>query len=1041
MSDPRVAAGFLHASVEPWAGDPLGVRSLSDRQRLGVIFQAAALLSHLESAGWQLALAWRDFGLDERGVLKGARVEPGSDLEPAQRKLVALVEVLFGAQDRIVGKGQARRLAARMLRRWHRSHHRLPANRIVTQILDEAEFLWQPAFAAGRRALVAEIPSTEGGRLVVAGRAAFERELLSRSPDREALEDLVTEDGVKSLWRTCGWRGFGAVSADSRIGRGRQLHYLGRWQEALDTLAGLRQTSAWLLRADCLRSLGRLTAAKKVLASRSAAKALSAEETLELSEVEAALLLDQGDSQQAMSLLAQRRLDMPSRSAMGLGLLAAEVAARCGEWQAFHRCLPALEEVRNDAQWSWRWHRLRFWGAHSRGDLEGAESHAAQALTRGRRSLPRFQAAMLWRRLASVRVESGDLRGAEKAAGHALRLLEAIDESAAIATSRWLADLRLRQGRLQGIQQLLRSEESTAMARDFVGDPSPEELRARMDLVRGRPSTVLSRLESTLENQSPDDAERWQRRRILAARALGWLGRGAEARELLDGAPQFPRGHLEPEELPALWALAGDWTRARDSAGDDALGRLWRRALRGDPIPQDHWEVLSFVGGYRAARVVFDLQILMPGKVPRLWLEKSVRVLRGVGAHAFAERLDRSKEGTWRALETFLKGGSQRGSDFGDLFATAGYFDARLEWRHQGSVEVLVPGRGGSRELKADRRGGELCLSASSVDSVVRALFALAVREFEPAPPTSCRMSSRVRGILGESEALLTALERLDRLASSDIPVLIQGETGTGKELAVRQLHHLSARSPQPLVTVNCAALSDSLLLSDLFGHVRGAFTGADRDRAGVFESARGGTVLLDEIGDLPLPAQGKLLRVLQEGEVRRVGESLPRQVDIRIVAATHRDLRSMVEERGFRADLFYRLRVGCLTLPPLRNRGRDVLVLADHFVERSGHTLTPRARQRLLGHPWPGNVRELRNVLQVAVALSAGTVIDLPDLELPSHGSRPVHGYHQQVEDFRRELVRAALAASGGQRSAAARRLELSRQALSYLVRRFGLQ
>jgi transcriptional regulator with GAF, ATPase, and Fis domain len=439
--------------------------------------------------------------------------------------------------------------------------------------------------------------------------------------------------------------------------------------------------------------------------------------------------------------------------------------------------------------------------------------------------------------------------------------------------------------------------------------------------------------------------------------------------------------------------------------------------------------------------MVFDLQILTPGKVPRFWLEKSVSTLRAVGAHSFAERLDRTREGPWRALETFFKRPSRQGRDFGDLFATAGYFEARLEWRHQGTIEVLVPGRGGSRELKAGKSGGELLLSASSVDPVVRTLFALAVREFEPATSTSDRVSSRVRGILGESEVLLRALERLDRLADSDVPVLIQGETGTGKELAARQLHNLSARSPQPLVTVNCAALSDTLLLSDLFGHVRGAFTGADRDRAGVFESARGGTVLLDEIGDLPMPAQGKLLRVLQEGEVRRVGESLPRQIDIRIVAATHQDLRSMVEERGFRADLFYRLSVGCLTLPPLRNRERDVLVLADHFVERSGHTLTPRARRRLLGYTWPGNVRELINVLQVAMALGTGSIIDLPDLELPNDGSRRGLGYHQQVEDFRRDLVREALAASGGQRSAAARRLELSRQALSYLVRRFGLR
>ena len=288
--------------------------------------------------------------------------------------------------------------------------------------------------------------------------------------------------------------------------------------------------------------------------------------------------------------------------------------------------------------------------------------------------------------------------------------------------------------------------------------------------------------------------------------------------------------------------------------------------------------------------------------------------------------------------------------------------------------------------------------------------------------------------MLGESPELKSALDRLELLAPSDLAILIQGETGTGKELAARRIHRLSPRAQLPFLAVNCAALPESLLLSDLFGHVKGSFTGADRDRAGIFEASRGGTVFLDEIGDLPLPAQGKLLRVLQEREVRRLGESMPRSVDVRIVAATHRNLSSMVRDGEFRRDLFYRLKVGSVVLPPLRQRGGDVLLLGEYFVVREGYQLSSDARRRLRSYPWPGNVRELRNTLEVAKALSDDYVIRPEHLELPESESGSMVGYHQQVREFRRDLVREALRASGGNRSEAARNLGLSRQALSYL-------
>ncbi len=301
------------------------------------------------------------------------------------------------------------------------------------------------------------------------------------------------------------------------------------------------------------------------------------------------------------------------------------------------------------------------------------------------------------------------------------------------------------------------------------------------------------------------------------------------------------------------------------------------------------------------------------------------------------------------------------------------------------------------------------------------------------------------------------AVARLALVATADIPVLIRGESGTGKELAARDIHRASARAHGPFLAINCAALAESLQLSDLFGHVRGAFTGADRDRMGVFETARGGTVLLDEIGDLPLPAQGLLLRVLQEAEVRRLGESLPRRVDVRVLAATHRDLERAVAGGSFREDLFYRLKVGAVDLPPLRERGDDVLELAQLFLSRLPRSPAPRlaagARERLRAHSWPGNVRELENVLRLAAALAGGGVIEAEHLELsPAAAGSPAvvavpsataatGTYHQQIEALRRQLVVAAIAAAAGNHAEAARRLGISRQALSYLVRQLDLR
>lgn len=356
-------------------------------------------------------------------------------------------------------------------------------------------------------------------------------------------------------------------------------------------------------------------------------------------------------------------------------------------------------------------------------------------------------------------------------------------------------------------------------------------------------------------------------------------------------------------------------------------------------------------------------------------------------------------------------------------------------------------------------------LGIADPDPALAALFALLKRDLAPALATLSGAPSPAKdfapneetpfaadGIVGRDPLLIAAVRRLDALASSEVSVLILGESGSGKELFARRLHRKSRRAQGPFLAVNCAALSESLILSDLFGHVRGGFTGADRDRAGIFESARGGTVFLDEIGDLPLSCQGHLLRVLQENEIRRVGESFARKVDVRVITATHRALEEEVAAGRFRNDLFYRLRAASVVLPPLRSRLADLPLLAAHFLARlpppkKSLRLSKEALAALAGHAWPGNIRELKNVVDVAAALAEGAEIRAVDLELPATSGAEIPpadfaglDYHQQIEAFRRRLVIDALAAAGGQRSEAARRLGLSRQALSYLIRQLGI-
>ncbi|MFQ5848173.1 MAG: sigma-54-dependent transcriptional regulator [Candidatus Methylomirabilales bacterium] len=308
----------------------------------------------------------------------------------------------------------------------------------------------------------------------------------------------------------------------------------------------------------------------------------------------------------------------------------------------------------------------------------------------------------------------------------------------------------------------------------------------------------------------------------------------------------------------------------------------------------------------------------------------------------------------------------------------------------------------------------------------------------------------RVEGIIGNSGRMQEVLSMVRRVAPSDATVLIRGESGTGKELIAKAIHYASPRAPGPLVRVNCAALPESLMESELFGHEKGAFTGAVAARKGRFELADGGSLFLDEIGDLPPHLQVKLLRVLQEREIERVGSSRPIAVNVRVLAATHRDLEALIHDGRFREDLFYRINVVTISVPPLEERREDLPPLIDHFLRtfatKNGKTirgLTREAREALLRYDYPGNVRELENMIERAVVLTRDEVIDLSDLPL----SLPEPGEHGEeggltaaVEGLERRMIRDALAKAGGTQTRAAELLGISERVLRYKLKKYGL-
>ncbi len=307
----------------------------------------------------------------------------------------------------------------------------------------------------------------------------------------------------------------------------------------------------------------------------------------------------------------------------------------------------------------------------------------------------------------------------------------------------------------------------------------------------------------------------------------------------------------------------------------------------------------------------------------------------------------------------------------------------------------------------------------------------------------------KFESIIGRSAPIREILGRIVKIAPTDATVLITGESGTGKELVARAIHANSKRAQRPFVPVNCAAITETLLESELFGHARGAFTGAVAARKGLFEEAEGGTFFFDEIAETPMSFQAKLLRAIQEGEVRRVGENKPIKVDIRIIAATNQDLLESIAEKRFRQDLYYRLNVARFQLPPLRLRREDVPLLAEFFLDKFNRKMTVRARfgdgvvEALAQHDFPGNIRELENMIEQAVALVGDGVVSREDLPIAPPSTRPATGgktLADAVDVAERQAIEAALRECDGSREKAADLLGISPTTLWRKMTRFGI-
>jgi DNA-binding NtrC family response regulator len=577
-----------------------------------------------------------------------------------------------------------------------------------------------------------------------------------------------------------------------------------------------------------------------------------------------------------------------------------------------------------------------------------------------------------------------------------------------------------------------------------------------------------------------------QRSRMALRR--GWLGRAAEdnacAREL---AARLG----DRIEIGELWLEEGDrrlyerdsvgarqaWERAAADLPDRcdtervAASRLEELAWSGDGgPPAGTRQALSTrlgVGDYAAAETGARWHLLFASDsgIGDLAL-RAERILRDRGGETLADHIFGRRENapmaalvpadTLRALREVLVRGlaGEEISARLEAVGVSGLAIADAEGRDIVRLGRLPKGECASRPLEAGASTYQLTLPRQSPGPVAAAIAELAetllFRLPAPRPADGHMEGWRRFGIVTEHPGMEEPYRRLTRFAAQPVTVLVLGESGSGKEAVARAVHALSPRASGPFVAVNVPAIPAALLESELFGHVRGAFTGAERDRLGLLEEACRGTIFFDEIGDLDPSLQAKLLRALQDREIRRLGENRSRRIDVRVVSATSRDLAQEVEAGRFREDLYYRLHVAVIALPPLRERGRDTLRLARHFLEvfgreygREALRLSPEAVGAIAAHSWPGNVRELQNAMAQAAALTDfDGVVGLAHLPeaIRARPRSPTESYRSRLDAHRKGMISDALARAGGNRSHAARELGLSRQALRYLMKELNV-
>jgi transcriptional regulator with GAF, ATPase, and Fis domain len=506
-----------------------------------------------------------------------------------------------------------------------------------------------------------------------------------------------------------------------------------------------------------------------------------------------------------------------------------------------------------------------------------------------------------------------------------------------------------------------------------------------------------------------------------------------ESRYLL---PEVILAALPPEartarDLQALLRIGNDLHALQ--ATEPIARRLLELAL--ETIPAERATVLLMDAGAMEPTASFALDrqgSTAPFAVSRTLVERVLTERSAVLANDVLE-----EDGDWNGVESVAAARLQ------SLIA------APLTGSEGPSGVLYLDGR--NPDIRFDERHLDLLTAAAGIASAALAN----ARLLEWLWQENQRMEEAFDSdIVGESPRIQELIRLLTRVAATDSTVLLLGESGTGKEVAARALHKCSRRSSRPFVAINCATLSETLLESELFGHEKGAFTGAVERKAGRIEAAEGGTLFLDEVGELPPRLQAKLLRVLQEREYERVGGTRTLRADVRVVAATNRELEKAMREGSFREDLFYRLNVITFTLPPLRERPEDIPLLASHFAAHVSRRLgrrtagfTPEARACLLRYSWPGNVRELANAIERALVLGEGELIrpeDLPETILestPGAAAGPVGTYQESVNAFKRRLILDALDQADGNVTRAAERLDLNPTYLHRLMRNFDLK